>query len=204
MLDLRGYLLLAGAAYLIGSIPFALILTAIFRRTDLRSLGTGNLSIYNTAFNVGKVPAFLAFLCIGAAAYTAVALARAFFPNNDIALMVVLCAATIGSMWQLFARLRGSRGSSMAGWVLMFASPLLWAVMLGLWLAFALLVRRTRLATTLLHISCPAIFGLIERSWVYAAAGLILGIALQIKLRMSTDDTLALGLFRRYGVNVDR
>ncbi|MBM4438118.1 MAG: glycerol-3-phosphate acyltransferase [Actinobacteria bacterium] len=200
----RGYLVLAGTAYLIGSIPFALIVTAIFKRADLRGLGSGNLSVYNTLFNVGKIPALIVVIGNCAAAYSALALTRTLFPSDPFAVLITLIAITVGSMWQLFAGFKGSRGSTTAGWSLLFANPLLWLAMLALWVAIVLVRRRTTTATHILHFSAPAMFWLVGQSWPYAAAGAALGAFLQLKVKFSKDDTVSLGLFRRIGVNVHR
>ena len=57
--SVESYIVLGTAAYLLGSVPMALIMTAVLKRTDLRTVGSGNLSVYNTMFNVGKLPGVL-------------------------------------------------------------------------------------------------------------------------------------------------
>ena len=202
--DVRGYVLLGVAAYLLGSFPIALILTIVFKRSDLRSVGSGNLGVYNTFFNVGKLPGLLAFAANGAVAGTSVLLARLFFPGDQIALLTAITAVTAGSMWQLFAGFRGSRGSSVLGWALLVSEPLICVALFGAWAVALLLRRRTTTATLILHLLTPAIFGMVAWSWSYAAAGGLLAVLLELRRRYSPDDTVALGLFRRFGINVDR
>ena len=57
--SIPSYAILGAAAYLLGSVPVALILSAVLTRTDLRTIGSGNLGVYNTMFNVGKLPGVL-------------------------------------------------------------------------------------------------------------------------------------------------
>ncbi len=59
---LLGYAVLGGVAYLVGSFPTALIVAAVFKHVDLRSTGSGNFTVYNTFFRVGKIPGLLVLL----------------------------------------------------------------------------------------------------------------------------------------------
>ena len=57
--DILSYVVLGVVAYLLGSVPVALIMSAVLKRTDLRRIGSGNLGVLNTMFNVGKLPGLL-------------------------------------------------------------------------------------------------------------------------------------------------
>ena len=71
------YALVGTIAYMIGSVPAALLATAILKRSDLRNTGSGNLGIQNTFFRAGKLPAIIALLWNVAAAASSVLLAGA-------------------------------------------------------------------------------------------------------------------------------
>lgn len=200
----ESYIVVGAAAYLLGSVPMALILAAVLKRTDLRTIGSGNLSVYNTMFNVGKLPGVLTLAGHGLLAVSAVILARSLLPGDDIALMVAIAGVTAGNMWQLFAKFRGSRGSTTVGWTLLVAAPLIMVVLFGIWLSATLLLRRSVPATRLLHASIPVVFGLMTGSWTYAIGGTVVAALLAIKFHMSGDDSVALGVYCRFGVNVQR
>ena len=199
--QLQSYAALGAVAYLLGSVPTALVVSAVFKRVDLRSTGSGNLGIYNTLFRVGKLPAICALIWNFSAATSAVLLARIFFNGESVAVLIAITAVTAGSMWQVFARFSGSRGTTTIGFALLIAEPAIWAVCVGAWLLALLPRRRTTDATPALHSLLPVIFGLMAWSWTYAVAGGVIGLLLEIKRRSSADDTLALGLFRRFGIN---
>jgi glycerol-3-phosphate acyltransferase PlsY len=201
---LPGYFVLAISAYLLGSVPMALIMSALLKRRDLRSIGSGNLSVYNTLFNVGKLPAALTIAGHGALAASAVMLARLLHPADEVALLIAIAAVTTGNMWQVFARFRGSRGSTILGWALLIAHPPLWAAMTAVWVATLMVRRRTLTATRVLHAVTPAILGLVAWSWTWAIGGAVIAVLLEVKCLRSIDDTLELGLFRRFGVNDPR
>ena len=198
------YVTLGMTAYLLGSVPVALMLAALLKRTDLRTIGSGNLSVYNTMFNVGMVPGVLTIVWNGVLAVSTVVITKSWFPANDIALMVAIGGVTAGNMWQLFAKFRGSRGSTTMGWTLLVAAPLILVVLFGIWVSAVLILRRSVPATRLLHASIPVVFGVVEGSWTYAIGGAIIGGLLSLKFHMSGDDTVALGLYRRFGVNSRR
>ena len=200
--QIQTYALVGVIAYLIGSVPTALLATALFKRSDLRNTGSGNLGIQNTFFRVGKLPAIIALLWNLAAATSSVMLARAIVPGDSAAELIAITAVTAGSMWQIFVRFRGSRGTTTMGFALLVAQPTIWAVCLGVWLLALLPRRRTTDATPTLHALLPVIFGLLTLSWTYAIAGAVLGALLELKRRTSQDDALALGLYRRFGVNL--
>lgn len=200
--NIESYIVLGAAAYLLGSVPMALILAAVLNRTDLRTIGSGNLSVYNTMFNVGKLPGVLTIVGHGVLAVSAVILARRWLPGDDVALMIAMAGVTAGNMWQVFAKFRGSRGSTTFGWALLVAAPLITVVLFGLWLAAVFILRRSVPAARVLHAAIPIVLGLMTGSWTWAIGGLVIATLLAIKLRVSGDDTVALGLYRRFGINV--
>ncbi len=200
---LQIYGIIGGASYLVGSVPMALIVTALFKRVDLRSTGSGSLGIYNTFFRAGKLPGVTALLWNLAAATCVILLARVLAPGDAVAELIAVTAVVAGSMWQLFARFRGSRGTTTLGFALLVGNPPLWAACFGVWLLALLPRRRTTDATPALHLMLPAIFGLMAWSWSYAVAGAVLGVLLEAKRRSSPDDALALGLYRRFGINTN-
>ena len=75
---------------------------------------------------------------------------------------MAIAGVTAGNMWQLFAKFRGSRGSTTVAWALLVAAPLMLLVLFGLWLAAILILRRNMPATRVLHASLPLVFGLMQ------------------------------------------
>ncbi len=215
------YVILGVAAYLLGSVPVALIMAAAIKRTDLRRIGSGNLGVLNTMFNVGKLPGVLTIAGHGVLAALTVFLAgwfpESWFPAgwrypadwwvpvlDDAALMVAMAGLTAGNMWQLFAKFGGSRGSTTVGWALLVAAPPMLLVLFGVWLAAILALRRNVPAARVLHAAIPVVFGLMQWSWTFAIGGVVIGALLTLKVQMSGDDATALGVYRRFGINEQR
>ncbi len=219
--DIPNYVILGVAAYLLGSVPVALIMSAVIKQTDLRNIGSGNLGVLNTMFNVGKLPGVLTIAGHGVLAALAVFLAgwfpESWFPAgwrypadwwvpvlDDAALMVAMAGLTAGNMWQLFAKFRGSRGSTTVGWALLVAAPPMLLVLFGVWLAAILALRRNVPAARVLHAAIPVVFGLMQWSWTFAIGGAVIAAMLTLKVAMSGDDATALGVYRRFGINEQR
>lgn len=219
--DIPNYVILGAATYLLGSVPVALIMSAVIKQTDLRNIGSGNLGVLNTMFNVGKLPGVLTIAGHGVLAALAVFLAgwfpESWFPAgwrypadwwvpvlDDAALMVAMAGLTAGNMWQLFAKFRGSRGSTTVGWALLVAAPPMLLVLFGVWLAAILALRRNVPAARVLHAAIPVVFGLMQWSWTFAIGGAVIAAMLTLKVAMSGDDATALGVYRRFGINEQR
>jgi glycerol-3-phosphate acyltransferase PlsY len=128
--------LLALLAYLLGSIPFAVIVSRAFGLPDPRSYGSGNpgaaLTLLGDAFK-GWFAVFLAQrLAEGEGAEVAVAAAAV--------------AATVGHMVPVFLRFRGGKGVSTAVGVLLALDPWLAAGAVATWLIIAFFFRYSSLA----------------------------------------------------------
>jgi len=121
------------AAYLIGAIPFAYIVSRLAKGIDIRRVGDGNVGAKNTFHSVGK----LAGVLVGAADITkgmlAVELARTVTGSEETA-MVAGMSAVLGHDFSPFLNFHGGQGmASMVGsFLLLFPVPTAAAVVLSL------------------------------------------------------------------------
>lgn len=95
------------AAYLLGSIPFGLLLTRLFGAGDLRSIGSGNIGATNVLRTGRKGLAAATLLLDLAKGAAAVLLARALFPGTEA---LAALAAVIGHCFPLWLRFNGGKG----------------------------------------------------------------------------------------------
>jgi len=103
------------AGYLIGSLPFGIIITRIFKGVDVRDFGSGSSGFTNVYRVCGIGPALIvAFLDIGkgfAAAYIGLLLYDPSMPIKSEHLMLICgCAGVIGHIYTIFARFKGGKG----------------------------------------------------------------------------------------------
>jgi glycerol-3-phosphate acyltransferase PlsY len=139
--------LLAAAVigYLLGSIPFGLLLTRLAGYGEIRRIGSGNIGATNVLRTGSKGAAALTLLLDLAKGWAAVVIVEAW--GEDAALVAAGCVI-IGHMFPVWLGLRGGKGVATAlGVLIALAWPVALAAVL-VWLATALLLRYTSLAAT--------------------------------------------------------
>lgn len=108
--------------YLLGSIPFAVVISRV-RGKNILEIGSKNPGAGNVFRNVGKVEGVLTWLLDAAKGAGAMAIADKVF--NVPIFWVVMCgvAAVAGHCWSCFLRFKGGRGASTTGGVLFYIVP---------------------------------------------------------------------------------
>ena len=139
---------LALLAYLLGSIPFAVIVSRAFTLPDPRSYGSGNPGATNVLRTGRKSAAALTLLGDAFKGWLAVFLAQrlAEAGSSDVAVAAAAVAATLGHMYPVFLRFRGGKGVSTAAGVLIALDPWLGAGAVATWLIIAYFFRYSSLA----------------------------------------------------------
>lgn len=135
--------LLAGG-YLLGSIPFGLVVTRLGGAGDIRQVGSGNIGATNVLRTGRKDLALLTLLGDGGKGIVAVLLARHFFGETAAALAGG--AAFLGHLFPVWLGFKGGKGvATFFGVMLTAAWPV--GVMAAItWLAVAALMRLSSLA----------------------------------------------------------
>ncbi len=124
------------AAYLVGSIPFGLLLAKAAGKGDIRQIGSGNIGATNVLRTGSKgLAAAVALLDIGKG-LAAVVAAHVWFPE---AVSVAALAAVIGHCFPVWLRFRGGKGvatnagvSFGLGWPIGVAYAVVWFGVLAL------------------------------------------------------------------------
>lgn len=126
--------------YLLGSIPFGLLLTRMVG-IDIRSIGSGNIGTTNVLRTGNKRLAAATLLLDAGKGAVAVLLARHF--AGDGAAMLAGLAAFIGHVWPVWLRFRGGKGVATLLGVALAAVPLAGLAALLTWAAGAALTRHS-------------------------------------------------------------
>ncbi len=164
---------LVALAYLIGSLPFAVIVSRAFGLADPRSFGSGNPGATNVLRSGNKLAALLTLLGDGAKGWLAVWAARAL--NVDAAdVGWVALAVFCGHVFSVFLRFKGGKGVATAAGVMLGLNPWLGLSALAAWLAVAVTTRYSSLAAIVAALAAPAIgwFMLDARSQAIALAAI--------------------------------
>lgn len=144
-------------AYLLGSIPFAVIVSRAFRLPDPRSYGSGNPGATNVLRTGKRAAAALTLIGDAFKGWLAVFLAGrlADAVAADVAVAAAAVAVTIGHMYPVFLRFRGGKGVSTAVGVLAALDPWLAAGAVATWLIIAFFFRYSSLAALIAAAFAP-------------------------------------------------
>ena len=171
-------LLATGAiGYLLGSIPFGLLLTRLAGYGDIRRIGSGNIGATNVLRTGSKSAASLTLLLDLAKGWAAVVIGQAW--GEDAALVAAGCVI-VGHMVPVWLGFRGGKAVATALGVVI---ALAWPVALGaalVWLATALLLRYSSLAALVAAVAAAVLAPFLADG---PTAAVIAGIAQLIILR---------------------
>ena len=156
-----GTLLAALAAYLIGSLSFAVIISRAMGLADPRSYGSGNPGATNVLRSGSKAAAVATLLLDACKGWLPVMLVRWFGAAHGLgegAQALVGLAAFAGHLWPVFFRFAGGKGVATAVGVLLAFNPWLAAATLASWLIVAALSRYVSLASIAAAVLAPAYY----------------------------------------------
>lgn len=123
-------LIAALIAYLVGSLPFGYLVARIFKGTDIRKVGSGNIGATNVARTFGLKWGILVFLLDAVKGVLPVwLLPRLLLPAADLPTMqmhfAVLCgvATVLGHIFPVWLKFRGGKGVATSAGVVLMISP---------------------------------------------------------------------------------
>lgn len=160
------------AAYLLGSVSFAVVVSKLFALPDPRTYGSQNPGATNVLRTGKKLPAVLTLLGDALKGTLAVVLVQYFAPGNYALIAAVGLAAFLGHLFPVFLRFQGGKGVATALGVLLALSPWLGLAALATWLLVALVFRFSSLAALMAAVATPiySILLVLPREYVLAAA----------------------------------
>ncbi len=187
--------------YLLGSIPFGVIVSRYFSGADVRNFGSGKTGFTNSLRVLGltrSVPVFAGDFLKGVAA----ALLPLLWTDDPWARAVGGLAAVIGHVWPVFAGFRGGRGVLTGAGVLLALSPFAAVIVVPIAVVVLYTTRYMSLmsiTTAALSAVSFAIFAALDwHPWPYAVAAAI-GSTLIIVLHHDNIARLRAGTERRVG-----
>jgi glycerol-3-phosphate acyltransferase PlsY len=146
------------AAYLIGSLSFAVIVSRVMGLNDPRSYGSGNPGATNVLRSGNKLAAILTLVFDALKGWLPVwAVARFGEPwgLGEGTVALVGLAAFLGHLWPVFFRFQGGKGVATAAGVLLAFNPWLGLATLASWLIIAFFFRYSSLAAIVAAVFAP-------------------------------------------------
>lgn len=157
------YLLFAAGCYLLGAIPFGLIMGRLTRGVDIRDYGSGKTGMTNTLRTLGKGPAILVLLLDVLKGALPVVLARSMSDNSWLQVVGAL-AAIAGHDWPIYAGFRGGRGVATSLGAMTAMAPLLGPITLIVAVLVLIPTRIVSLMSVVSTLFAAALFLILART----------------------------------------
>ncbi|MCR9254781.1 MAG: glycerol-3-phosphate 1-O-acyltransferase PlsY [Alphaproteobacteria bacterium] len=162
-------------AYLIGSIPFGLVLTKLAGMGDIRAIGSGNIGATNVLRTGSKKLAAATLLLDALKGALPVAYAWQLGPDMPI---YVAIGALLGHCFPVYLRFKGGKGVATALGVSLALMPLVGLAMCATWLVSAFVFRISSLAALLAFLFAPLYAYLLEVPQLFEVSFVISGLVI--------------------------
>jgi len=162
------------AGYLLGSIPFGLLLTRLGGKGDIRDIGSGNIGATNVLRTGSKGLAAATLLLDAAKGAAAVLLAQQLWPD---AVNFAAAGALVGHLYPAWLRFKGGKGVATMLGILM---PLFWqaaVVYVVIWVGVLLIIRISSVAGMTAAASAPVTAAILNEQALFP---MLLGFALLV------------------------
>lgn len=143
------------AAYLIGSVSFAVVVSALMGLADPRSYGSKNPGATNVLRSGNRKAAILTLLGDAFKGWLAVWLVRHFGIGGELGVALAAIAVFLGHLYPIFFRFQGGKGVATAAGVLLAISPALGIATLLSWLVIAFCFRYSSFAALVAAVFAP-------------------------------------------------
>ena len=146
------------AAYLVGSLSFAVIISRVMGLADPRSYGSKNPGATNVLRSGNKAAAVLTLAFDALKGYVPVLLAliwRDRLGLSELVIAMIGLAAFLGHLWPVFFRFQGGKGVATAAGVLLALNPHLGLATLASWVIVAAFMRYSSLASLVAAVFAP-------------------------------------------------
>jgi glycerol-3-phosphate acyltransferase PlsY len=193
-------LLIAVAAYLLGSVPAGYLLMRLFRNEDIRQSGSVNIGATNVLRTGGKslgAATFLLDMLKGCCSVWLGALLGTLLmphcPLRDAEALAALCAV-LGHIFPVWLRFRGGKGVATGFGVFLVASPLAALAAISVFIVVLSLSRYVSLAS-IVGAACFPLFAWLmagsDRPWFFIAVQILVAMLLIVKHHQNIRRLLA-------------
>jgi acyl phosphate:glycerol-3-phosphate acyltransferase len=171
-------ILVAALAYLLGSVPFGILVTRAMGLGDLRQIGSGNIGATNV-LRTGNKRAALATLLLDAAKGAVAVLIARWLLAEDAAQIAGL-AAFLGHLFPVWLKFKGGKGVATFLGIMIALNWQIGLAVCATWLASALVTRTSSIAA-LIAAASTALWILVFGKFVLLLLALILTILIYVR-----------------------
>jgi glycerol-3-phosphate acyltransferase PlsY len=167
-------LVIVALAYLVGSIPFGLILSKLFAKRDIRSAGSGNIGATNVMRVLGKKLGVLTLMFDILKGAIFVILAEVV-THSEIWASLAGLAAFLGHLYPIYLKFRGGKGVATSVGIFLFLAPYALLVDIVIFLLVVYQTRYVSLGSIIAAALLPVILLVFSYSYVYVILAVIMG-----------------------------
>jgi glycerol-3-phosphate acyltransferase PlsY len=178
-------MLISLSCYLIGSIPFSILITRLLTGEDVRSSGSGHAGATNTMRSAGWAAGGIVLILDLAKGWLAIWLADTIAARSDLAPVLLRTAAAafvvIGHCWPVFAGFQGGMGMATSGGALLYVWPLGFMLGIGLAAAAQLILRHSARGNILTGVTLAPVWFLFGAGWPRAGVAIAVGVVVAFR-----------------------
>lgn len=167
------------SCYLLGSIPFGYIVGKLFKKVDIRELGSGNIGATNAFRILGPSLASLVLLSDVGKGILSIYLVRFLSIDNLLIFTIAGLAVICGHDWSLFLGFKGGKGIATTFGVVFAFNPIISILAVTVWVIVIIITRYASLSSIFAVISIFVFTILFKQPYeyiVFSAIILVLGI----------------------------
>jgi glycerol-3-phosphate acyltransferase PlsY len=168
------FLVLFVTAYLVGSIPFGVVIGKLFYGVDVRQHGSGNVGTTNVFRVLGKKAGIAVLICDMLKGYVpAVIAAWLFHPWFAI---FIAAAPVVGHIYSVFLKFKGGKGIATGAAVVLALVPVVFAIILVVWIVLVLTTRYVSVASLVAATLVPVLTIVFREPLPYEIAGVLVAV----------------------------
>ena len=158
-------------AYLVGSIPFGLVVGKVFYHVDVREHGSGNVGTTNVFRVLGKKAGAVVLVCDMLKGFVPALIAAHFF--NPWLAIFIAAAPVVGHIYSVFLKGSGGKGVATGAGVVLALVPLAFGIILVVWVLLILTTRYVSLASLVATLLVPLFVFAFDDPLPYEIAALL-------------------------------
>jgi glycerol-3-phosphate acyltransferase PlsY len=181
LLDVILFIPMLVAAYLVGAIPFGLVVGKLFYDVDIRERGSGNVGTTNAFRVLGKKAGIAVLACDMLKGFVPALVASLVF--GPWATIFIASAPVAGHMYSIFLRGSGGKGIATGSAVVLALVPAVYLVVLAIWVAVLLAGRMVSLASLVAAASLALLVLVTDQPLPYVLATMLVLVLVTIAHR---------------------
>lgn len=165
------FVVLLVAGYLVGSIPFGLVIGKLFYGIDVREHGSGNFGTTNVFRVLGKKAGVAVFILDMLKGYIPAALGAWLF--QPWFAIFIAAAPVIGHVYPIYLKGRGGKGIATGAAVVLALVPEVFVIIFGVWIVLVLVTRYVSVASLTACTLVPVLAFVLDEPTPYKIAGIL-------------------------------